>query len=146
MKIIKGGIWGILGGLVYAFVSFYLMTPILRGNFAAVVFYGLQGAIFGVVFAGLKITIKKVAKEGGHRALPGIIIGTVSGLLSCLPTIFITYHNAINRSPGVVSNEVKINIISELLHYLAGGIVLGSVIGLLIGFFESKQMGEEKRK
>jgi hypothetical protein len=121
------------------------LTPILRGNFAAVVFYGLQGAILGVVFAGLKITTKKVVKEEGLRVLPGILIGAISGLLSCIPTIFITYYNAIIRSPGVVANEVKINIISELLHYLAGGMVLGAVIGLLIVFFDSKHMGEEKR-
>jgi len=63
MKSIKYGIWGILGGLIYAFISFYLLTPILRKNFIAIFLYGFQGLIFGIAFYALNLINNKVMRQ-----------------------------------------------------------------------------------
>jgi hypothetical protein len=140
MKIVGGGILGVLGGLLYAFISFYLLTPVLRKNFVAIAFYGFQGLVFGIVFAALKLITNKIAKEKNLKFISNIAIGAIAGFLSSIHNVAITYYNAVLKSPGFVPDELRINIISELLHFSVGCLLLGLIIGFIIGLFDQKEM------
>jgi hypothetical protein len=140
MKIVGGGILGLLGGLLYAFISFYLLTPVLRKNFVAIAFYGFQGLVFGIVFAALKLITNKIAKEKNLKFISNIAIGAIAGFLSSIHNVVITYYNAVLKSPGFVPDELRINITSELLHFSAGCLLLGLIIGFIIGLFDRKEM------
>ena len=123
-RIIRGGVLGLLGGLLYAFISFYLITPTLRNNLGALSFYGFQGCILGIAFNVLKSVSNKV-----------LVIGAISGFISCVFAVGITLYNVIN-SFSVVPYEVRVNLVL----FTTGGTLAGLVIGLISKRFEPKKV------
>ena len=142
MRIIKYIIWGLIGGFLYAFTSFYLLFPVLRNNFVAIIFFGYRGLIFGLTFSLLKLLSSKVMDKKSLKFIFNLIIGAICGGLSCIQDLLITYNNALVKTIGVVTDDFRRNIISELLHFSAGCVLMGLIIGFLIGVFE---LNEERR-
>jgi hypothetical protein len=139
VNVIKGGLFGLIGGFVYAFISFYLLTPAMRTDtILSLIPWGIQGLIFGVAYVSLKLIIKKKKLEGvtlsGH-----IIVGAVSGLFSAVYSAFVTLYNFMINVSGFISAEVKTSISSALLLFLIGSMFLGLIVGFVIGFSELKR-------
>jgi hypothetical protein len=134
MRIVKILSLGALSGLLYAFVSFYLITPYLRDNLAAIGFFGLQGFLFSLAYmCAMSVTAKCFQKEKvSHKLRLNIAIGGISGVFSGSFNIAVTYYSAIVSFTGTVTSELHKTIISELVHYLFGCILIGCAIGILV--------------
>jgi hypothetical protein len=133
-KIAKGAVLGLLGGLLYGFVSFYLITSAFRDYPSAIALnYGVPGLFFGIAYVALKLLTRK------HPGfISSILIGAISGLISVSPAVVITIYNLlINVDPNVVILHAnKIRIITDLVYGAVGYVIAGSTIGLLIGWKE----------
>ena len=133
MRILKPIIFGILGGIAYAIISFVLISPHLRGNVGAVLFWGFQGSLFSISYLILSFLLKKLMKK---VVLENTIIGGLSGLFSCSFNIIVTISNFYEgtRGPNVyVPPKMAHNLYSELFLYAMGSLFLGVIIGYLIG-------------
>ncbi len=139
MKIIKYLIWGLVGGFLYGFTSFYLLSPVLRKNFLAILFYGYRGLIFGLAFSLLKCLAYRIINKKSLKLISNVIIGAISGLLSGIQDILITYNNTLVNAIGVVTDDFRRNVISEMLHFSAGCALMGLIVGFLIGVCELKK-------
>jgi hypothetical protein len=134
MRILKTIIFGILGGIVYAIISFVLISPHLRGNVAAVLSWGFQGFLFSISYLILLYLFSKLIKR--KLILENTIIGGLSGLFSCSFNIIVTISNfhESTRGPNIyVPPQMVHNLYSELFLYAMGSLILGVIIGYLIG-------------
>ena len=140
MKVVKTLMLGAFVGLLYAFVSFYLITPYLRQNIAVIAFYGIQGFLFAMAYVSLKTVIEKIIlkRKAANEQIFNIIIGAISGFFSGLFNIIVTYYNAVVSFSGIVAPEVKNSVLRELIFFSCGCIVIGICIGFLIGFNSSR--------
>ncbi len=134
MKIIKAITFGILGGLIYAIISFVLLSPYLRGNVGAIISWGIQGLLFSVSYLILSfiLTKFKISKE----FLKNLVIGALSGLFSCSLNVIVTLSNFYEGSekPNVsIAPELIQSLEYELILYIIGSLFLGTFIGFLIG-------------
>jgi hypothetical protein len=134
MTILRILLLGALGGLLYAFVSFYLITPYLRDNLVAVGFFGLQGLLFSLAYMCASSLAAKCSQgEKVSRKLRlNVTIGVISGVFSGSFNIAVTYYSAILSFRGTVTSELHKTIMSELVHYLLGCIFIGCAIGILV--------------
>ncbi len=133
MKILKPIIFGTLGGIAYAIISFVLISPHLRGNVGAVLFWGFQGFLFSIFYLILSFFLNKLIEE---VILGNAIVGGLSGLFSCSFNIIVTISNFYEgtRGPNVYSPpEMVHNLYSQLFLYALGSLFLGAIIGYLIG-------------
>jgi hypothetical protein len=120
---------GILGGLGYAFISFYLITPQLRHNLIGLLYWGVRGFLFTLAFLLIRILVSRYNNSITFCALNG----TVSGGLSCIIDVVVTYYNVMvnaERAGGFVPPELKSDLYSQMGHYLFGCILLGLAIGI----------------
>lgn len=139
MKIIKGGLLGAVCGLLYAFISFYLITPVLRRDSGAILFYGFQGLILGVLYASLKLIAKRIINaEYKSIVIINLMIGMISGFFSSSFTALITYYKTIVNASGFVTDEVKMSIMSRIILFCTGSLLIGLIVGLLVGLWELK--------
>jgi hypothetical protein len=143
MKVVKTLMLGAFLGLLYAFISFYLITPYLRQNIAVIAFYGIQGSLFALAYVFLKALIEKIIlkRKAAHEQIFNILIGATSGFLSGLFNIIITYYNAVVSFSGIVAPEVKHSVLKELIYFSCGCIIIGICIGFLIGINSSRGFG-----
>jgi hypothetical protein len=135
MKIIKAIILGILGGLLYATVSFVLISPYLRGNFVAILSWGFQGLLFSICY--LLFSFLFVKSGSANIPRKSAIIGGVGGLLSCSHNLIITMLNffeGASRPEVHVPPELIQGLFTQLAYYSVGCIALGSVVGYFIGY------------
>jgi len=146
MKILRAAIFGICGGLLYAIVSFYLITPYLRQDLMSISFFGFQGLIFSICYVLLGMAVDKfmMKTKRDHKVTLNILTGAISGLLSGSFNISVTYYGAVISFKGVVDEGLKNSIISDLLHYSVGCIAIGLILGLLITKIE--EIGAKKAK
>lgn len=134
---------GTIGGFLYGFTSFFLITACLRDNIGAIIFYGLQGSLFVMAYLLLnKILIKFLNYR--NNTISNIFIGIVSGLLSGSYNVIVTYYNLFESSPRNAAINFYRQITLELLYYLMGCILLGSIVGYLIGRY-SVMFGNSRR-
>lgn len=132
MKIFKYLIVGYFGGGAYAFISFYLITPQLHGNWPVILFWGLQGAAFAAIYLILNKYLLKGKKDNVFACVTN---GGISGLLSSICPITITYYNAIfsvEKTGTIVLQELRDDVISQLTNYGIGCMFLGIMVGILI--------------
>ena len=143
MKVLKAIIFGICVGLLYAVVSFYLITPYLRQDLSSIAFFGLQGFIFSICYILLGLAVSKFMTKNKrcHKVILNMMIGAISGLLSGSFNIVVTYYGAVISFKGLVEKELKNSMISDLVHYSVGCITIGLIVGLLI----NKMDPESKR-
>ncbi len=134
MKLLKAASIGICGGLLYGIVSFYLITSFLREDLMSIVFFGLQGLIFSICYVLLGAVANKFMRKTTrrHRLVLNSMTGGLSGLLSGSFNIGVTYYGAVISFRGVVDEELKISIISDLLLYSVGCIAIGLIVGILL--------------
>ena len=134
MNILKAIIYGVFGGLLYGFASFYLLSSCLRENIGGIFYYGVQGLIYAVAY----ISIEKLGEKVKYKLTDKytgafyILVGACSGLISGSLNISIIYYNAILSFSGVILPELKNSIIIELLYFSLGCIILGGSLGYLI--------------
>lgn len=122
---------GALGGVAYAFISFYLITPqfihypLLLGGWA------VQGFLFALFFILIGIPFRKFS----DLKLINAGIGMASGLLSFSPAVAITWYNSViipERSNIIVLAELKRSIASQIGYQALGYMLLGAVVGIAI--------------
>lgn len=139
MKIIKGGLLGAVCGLSYAFISFYLITPVLNKYIWAIWSYGFQGLILGVLYVSLKLIVKRIINiEDKRIVIINLIIGLISGLFSSIDSTLSTYYRAIVNVSGFVPDEIRTSIISRIILFSTGSALIGLIVGLLAGLWELK--------
>jgi hypothetical protein len=139
MNIVKGGALGMFGGLLYAFVSFYLITDVFKKYIMAIASYGLQGFILGVIFVLLKTTYGKIKNKDNRILITNAIIGTISGFFSSGLGIIVTYHNTFARLSGHATDEIRTTIISRIIEYALGSSIIGLAAGFFIGLLLEQQ-------
>jgi len=131
----------ILGFLFSNFLSF---TPSdLKIN--SLVFFGIHGTIYGIIFSSLNITIEKYNKcsFSKYPTLCNLVTGTISGSLSCLPYLYLSwigFNDVISHTnsyipPGTIENEL-----SELYQLFFIYTLFGTLIGLIVGQLSKKQL------
>jgi hypothetical protein len=133
MRILRPIIFGILGGIAYAIISFVLISPHLRGNVGAVLFWGFQGFLFSTFYLIFSFLLNKLIEK---VVLENTIIGALSGLFSCSFNIIVTIFNLYEgtRGPNIyVPPEMVHSLYSQLFLYAIGSLFLGVIIGYLIG-------------
>lgn len=137
MLILKGGLWGIIGGLFYAFVSFYLLTPIFRVSFASIIYYGIQGFLYGI---SLQFLRNYIFIKNNNKLFTSFIIGAISGLISSSLNITITIYNTLIMHNSELAQGFKIQLLKEIIYYEIGCILLGAILALLLSkaFLEKK--------
>ncbi len=128
---------GFLIGAGYAFISFYLITGSLREFPLGILYWGLEGFLFALIFLLIQIPFKQYRKS--------IVFCSLNGIISILPisawAAAFTYYRSIysQKKAGVyVYSELKTSILSQLGYYLFGCMLLGLVIGIFIWAMESK--------
>ena len=134
MRILKSIIFGILGGIAYALISFVFLSPYLRGNVGAILYWGFQGFLFSISYLLLSFLLNSAMKK--ILILKNIIIGSLSGLFSCSFNIIVTISNFFKgtKRPDVyIPPELVHNLYSQLFLYAIGSLFLGAIIGYLIG-------------
>lgn len=134
MKIARYLAYGVIGGLAYAFVSFYLVTPCLKGNWVEIAYFGFQGFLYAGIFLLLKA---RILRNSASEIAPYGIIGAISGLVSCTYYVFATYYSAVLSAKAkgiIVPPEMRYGILLQLAQYCVGCLVLGSFVGILIGY------------
>lgn len=134
MKIVKALFFGTVGGFLYAFVSFRLVTPYFVGNWEAVAFFAIQGFLFAGFFMLLSTVFLRTKTKA---VLVYAVIGGISGLLSSGYNVFATYYNTImsTRTAGtMVPPAMRYAIFKQLAYYSLGSLILGAFVGLLIGY------------
>ena len=91
-------LWGARGaivGVVYAFTSFYMLTPTLRNDPVSLLHFGLQGLILGAVYAGLRKTVRRCLTQQRYPIVIDGTCGGLAGLVSSSYASLLTYYNAI---------------------------------------------------
>jgi hypothetical protein len=142
IKIIKGGLLGFFWGSSYAFISFYLVTPMLHKYVTSIAGYGLQGLLLGVIYVSLKLIFKKIINNNNHKILMiNMMIGTISGVIACSLGEILSYYKAIvTHYYAYATDELKMAIISRIIQEEIGYALIGLIVGLLIGLMERKTM------
>jgi len=131
MDKIKFLIYVILGGISYAFISFFLITPSLRQNPEGFLTWGFGGFLFSLFYLLIKIPFTRYHCSIKFNALNGM----ASGLLSCSLFVAFTYYNAIvqpQRANIIVLSELKRSLYFQLGYYSIGFMLLGVVVGMVI--------------
>lgn len=121
---------GVLGGLGYAFVSFFLVTPSLRKNPEGFLFWGIEGFLFAAFF--LLITSLFPERES---MISNAIKGMMSGILACSVFGGFTYYNAVirpQREGVLVLRDVKMDVAVAVGYYSLGLALLGLLAGVII--------------
>jgi len=132
MKILIKILVGVLAGLLYGFVNFCLVTPIMRENIMAVLFWGVQGGIFSSFYVTFSVLLP--ARKKFNYYIP-MLIGGVCGFLSSLLNIFLSLKgfNQTNSVEGIIvlpGVSKKINF--DLFYYAVGCIVVGAIAVLFV--------------
>ncbi len=139
MTVLLWGAGGAGGAVVYAFVSFYLLTPLLRDDPISLIHYAIQGFIFGVTYVGLRQVTLRILRIGRPIILANVICGSVSGLLSSSYASLITYYTAIwsvYRGGAEVLPEVRTGVLLTLITFSAGNMLIGLIVGILVGCWQ----------
>jgi len=124
MDKIKFILTGVLGGLGYAFISFFLVTPSLRNNPEGFLFWGIEGFLFAIFF----ILISALFPKRESLTSNGIK-GMMSGILACSFFGVFTYYNAVIRPQkegALVIRDVKMDVIAGISYYTLGFALLGT--------------------
>ncbi len=130
MKILKKCLFGAIVGMLYAFVNFYLITPFLRPNVFAILFWGLQGGLY--ILSWELGTI--VLPHRQNNMTIALLKGGFSGLMACSLNIFISWqgYSQIIADEGIlVPTQVMKKINLDLIYYGLGCVI----VGIAIGFF-----------
>ena len=130
MKKIKFIITWVLGALGYAFVSFYLVTPVLRKNPAGLLVWGIVGFLFAAFF----LLTSSLFPRSNSR-ISYAIKGMSSSILACSFFGGFTYYNAViklQREGMIVLSNVKTDVIAALANYFLGFALLGLFAGVMI--------------
>jgi len=139
--IIKTGLLGFMVGALYAFISFYLITPMLHEYPTQIAGYGLQGFVLGLLYVLLKLLIMKISRKATKKIL---IVNLISGLTGGLVTgsygVILTYCIPVTRLHGDVTAELKANIVLRIMQTIAGYALIGLVVGLIIGLIERQSI------
>jgi hypothetical protein len=143
IRIIRSSFIGAISAIIYAFISFYLVSSLIRDNLYSLVFYGIHGFIFGMIFISLNILLEKncIKSFKRHLILYNLAIGTISGAISCLPNIYFSwlgFTSTIYQPDIYVPPEIITNEKTGLILFFLGSTLLGSSLGSGIGFFSKK--------
>ena len=131
MDKIKFLFWGALGGVAYAYISFFLITPYLSHYPVLLGGWAVEGFLFALFFILLRIPFRKFA---GSKII-NAIIGMASGLLAFSPLVAFTYYNAVigpESGNMIVLAELKRSTASQLGFETLGFMLLGGVVGIAI--------------
>jgi hypothetical protein len=144
MRIIIGGVWGFVIGILYALIAYVLLTPILRYDLFAVLIYGIQGLIFGVSYVSIqKLYCRNKLREYCNHINSYLIIGAISGVITSSLSISITVYNSIFVHKENIASELKTSIIKALIYYEIGCLSFGVLVGLIL--FNLKKNNSETR-
>ena len=143
IRILRSSLIGGILAIIYAFISFYLISSLIRDNLYSLIFYGIHGFIFGMTFISLIILLEKncIKSFENHSILYNLAIGTISGAISCLPNIYLSwlgFKDTINQPNIYVPPEIITNEKTGLILFFLGSTLLGSLLGGGIGFLSKK--------
>ena len=127
MKFIIGGV---LAGIAYGFISFFLISTSLRTNPAGLIFWGIEGFLFAVFFLLASSLFPK-----NNSMIGNAIKGLTSGVLAFSFFGEFTYYNAVIRPERVgtiVISSVKNDVLVSVSYYLFGFALLGLIAGVII--------------
>jgi hypothetical protein len=135
MQVIRGGgqviiikyvLGGLLGGLLYGFVSFYLVTPFFRNNIVNILIFGLAGLVFGLIYSLLKIILKR---KGG--IVYSLFIGVLSGIGAAFVNVFISFYHLFLKPELVRDVGLRNQIYVEAAFYVLGFVIIGMTVGFI---------------
>jgi hypothetical protein len=137
INILKKIAIGFFGGSFYAIVNFCFVTPFLRNNLMAVLFWGFQGAFFAIIY----IIFSAFWPNSKRLSIFFTLLkGGICGLLSSLLNIILTWQGflqATSESGIFILPEVSQKLNLDLLFYAIGCFVIGAIVFL---FIESKSV------
>ena len=134
-------VWGVAGAtiaVVYAYVSFFLLVPALRGEPLSLLDYAIQGLIFGLAYPGLMAISRRLAGPSKRSTAINVVCGGMSGLLSVSFAVLNTLAGAFGRPQNVVLDEVKRSVLLRLAEFSVGSVAIGMLVGLLIGLWGTR--------
>jgi hypothetical protein len=137
MKLLKYIVSGIAGGLIFAIVAFVLITPYLRDNAPAVLFWGLQGFLYAISFYLLNL----IFSQRINRITKHALIGAFSGLFSTSFNIVISLKGFFAHDTSlkvVIPPELIRSLYFELSFYVFGCVILRMLIGMIINLKKVK--------
>lgn len=132
MRLLKASFFGLVGGALYGFCSFYLLVPYYKNLPLTLVGLAVQGLLLGFFFQLIKMIFVKISMKLQNVYLQNFLAGGVGGLLSASLNVLITL-NATYHNPNVGKEVFFI-----LLKYCAGSALAGLVVGFCIAKSEVK--------
>ena len=138
---IKNRMWELAACIVFILIALFLLNPAVRAVPASLIFYTIQGIIFGISFLGSTLLIKKLfPKFTEDHSIPIlIIIGFFCGALSAMPNIGISWlgdTQTFSTTGAITHYGIEKEINAELIKY----VVLCSCLGAILGVFEACRM------
>jgi hypothetical protein len=134
MDKIKFLFYGTLGGVTYAFISFFLLTQSMSHHPEVLAGWAIEGFLFALFFLLLRIPFPKYAGSLKFNTANGM----ASGLLSSIFFVAFTYYNAVIR-PERANMLVmyKASIVTQLEYQLLGFMLLGAIAGIVISLVKN---------
>ncbi len=127
MKFIIGGV---VGGLAYGFISYFLITASLRQNPEGLIFWGIEGFLFAAFFLLASSLFPKY-----NSMIANAVKGMISGILACSFFGGFTYYNAVfrpEREGTIVISSVKADVLVAVAYYFVGFALIGLLAGAMI--------------
>jgi H+/Cl- antiporter ClcA len=143
-RIIKNSIISGLLAVIIGFLFSYFLSSIPPDLIkTSLLFFGIHGIIYGIIFSSLNVTIEKVNKclFSKYPTLCNMVTGTISGSLSCLPYLYLSwigFNDVISQTNSYIPRGTIENELSELYQLLLIYTLLGTLVGFVVGQLSKK--------
>ncbi|MSM40403.1 MAG: hypothetical protein GJT30_12355 [Geobacter sp.] len=132
MRLIKSSLIGLVGGLMYGFISFYLLSPYLRDNIVGLIGWAVQGLLLGLIFSIIDLLVQRKNIMLIGLCKINILIGVISGAISSCLEIALTLYNLYGNKNSIVNDKVFKDVFFASLYYFIGSALIGLTVGCFI--------------